>query len=45
MTKHGTDVSIDVGMVPSYNKLAPCMVQKGGLVGGKSRKRVLRRLE
>ena len=34
MTTFGTDMWMDLGMFPSQKKLAPCMVRKGGLIGG-----------
>ena len=33
MTKFGTYMRIDLGMVPTYKKLVPRMVRKGGLIG------------
>ena len=41
MTKFGTYMRIDLGMVPTNKKKVPRMVRKGGLIGGHYSKRVL----
>ena len=41
MTKFGTYMRIDMGMVPTQKKMVPRMVRKGGLIGAILRSRYL----